>query len=155
MSKCSAQCGWRRAGGAVLLEVILAMSIFFAAAAVIVSGMTACVRSARSLKTEARAANLAVTLLSEIQMGLVPADDDGPNEYDDDEDMQGWTWQIVTSDIQETVDIGSLKQVEIIITSPDGKYVYRLVQLMPAGDEEQPESEYVRRDSLRTSWSSQ
>jgi len=122
------------AQAAVLLEVIIALSLFVAAAGVVIGGLSACVLSVRRLRVQARAADLAVTLLSEIQMGLVPATDDGPNEYEDDEDLADWTWQVIATPAEEVAGAAPMKQVQVVITNTPGNHVYRLYQLM--GDEE-------------------
>jgi len=126
----------------VLLEVIFAVTLFVAAGAVILGGLNACIRTARDLRLEARGTDLAVTLLSEIQMGLIPAEDDGPTEYEaqEDESLAGWTWQIVTSPFIEesSLEGAALKRVEIVIANAEQNFICRLVQLMPEEDLAEP-----------------
>lgn len=120
----------RRAGRAVaLMEVIFALVLFTGGAATILTGMQASTAAVGALRTQAVATDLTVTLLSEIRMGLVPAEDDGPNEYE--EPYEGWTWEIVTSELLDVIQEPVMKHVEIVIISPEGRCTSRLVFLMP------------------------
>ena len=123
-----------RPRAAVLLEVVLAMTLFTAAAATVLGALTACSRSAGRLRTEAVGENLAVTLLSEIQMGLVPAQDDGPYEYE--EPYEGWTWELVTSEFQGVIAGQEMTRAEIIIANASQAYLRRLTVLMPSAGED-------------------
>lgn len=121
----------RRGKGVMLLEVVLALALFFVTAGVIFGGLDASIGALRRLRLEAQAADLAVTLLSEIQMGLVPAADDGPNSYPEAEALKDWTWQIVTAPAEQTVEGPPFKQVRIVIVNTARGYTYRLGRLMP------------------------
>ena len=126
----------RRRDGAVLLEVVLALILFFGASLVLLSALNASLRTAQRVSLEAQAADLAVTLMSEIQMGLVAPSDDGPNDYgEEDESLAGWTWEIVTDPVEDEapeLELPQLLEVEIIIRNDAEHYAYRLAQLMPA-----------------------
>lgn len=119
----------------MLLEVIFAVALFSAAAAIVIGGLSACLRVNRDLRTESTAADLAVTLLSQIQMGTVPATDDGPAEYP--EPQQDWSWQIVTADVDtQNPDAPPLTLVTILITRKGdddhpGGYTFTLAQQLP------------------------
>jgi len=117
--------------GVVLLEVVLALSLFFAAALVILAAVNSSLRTAQRVQMEAQASDLAVTLLSEVQMGLVPLTNDGPNEYEE-EALVGWTWEIVVTPEDEQPDpmIAPLLAVEVIIRNDFAGLDFRLVQLM-------------------------
>jgi hypothetical protein len=65
----------------VLLEVVIALALFFGAAVVVLVGLHSSVVAARKLRLEARGADLAVTLLSELQMGQLAVEDAGPDAY--------------------------------------------------------------------------
>lgn len=120
-----------RAGrGLVLVEVVLAVTLFFCGALVVLTGLSASLQTAIRVRTEADAADLAVTLLSEIQMGLLPLVDDGPNEYEEEE-LAHWTWEIVTSDVETRTEAPPLVRVEILIRNAREDCTYRLVQLFP------------------------
>jgi len=133
----------------VLLEVVIALSFFFGAAVVVLIGLHSSIIAARNLRLEARGADLAVSLLSELQMGQLAIEDAGPDAYDsqEDESLADWTWQVVTTDLAED-DIQlqtaqTMKRVEIIITNTRQGFTYNLVHLFPseggtAGAAEEP-----------------
>src|SRR6188474_1162503 len=56
--------------GSVLLEVVLAIVLFAAAAAVVGMALKASIDGAQRLRLSTHAGNLAVTVISELQMGL-------------------------------------------------------------------------------------
>ena len=131
----------QRRAGVVLLEVIFALSLFAAAAAVISSSFSACASSAGRLRLQAVADDLAVTLLSEMQLGLVEPVDDGP--YDFEDPYEDWSWEIVTSSMNDVIDIDGpvMMRVEIVIRHSGGECVRRLTTLVPdtLDEGEQPE----------------
>ena len=116
----------------VLLEVVLSLSLFFGAAMVILSGLNSALRTAQRVQVEAEAADLAVSMLSEIQMGLVPPKDDGPNPYEG-EYLRDWTWEIVTETYDEPnpeLPLPEFLRVEVVIRNEATGYVYRISELM-------------------------
>jgi hypothetical protein len=125
-----------RPRGAVLLEVVLATALFFMGALVVMGGLNIALRSIQRVQFQAEAADLAVTLLSEVQMRQVPLVDDGPKPYEED-GLTDWTWQIATLPVQQPLglDLPAAKQVEIIIRKKGTDFAYRLTELV---DEEPP-----------------
>ena len=108
--------------GMVLLEVVLAMAIFFAAALVILAGLSSSVRGVQRVQWEAQAQDLAVSLLSEVQMGLVPLVSDGPTDYEEP-DLAGWAWQIVVEPYDEPqagLELPEFSRVEVIVRHESG-----------------------------------
>jgi hypothetical protein len=111
--------------GAVLVEVVLALALFVAAAAVISGGMSASMDSVERLRLNAHASDLAVTVVSELQMGTLAADGTGPQEFD--LPFEDWTWEV----LQAPVDDGAaeetrLTHVEVIIRHRASSLVHRL-----------------------------
>jgi len=117
-----------RQRGAILLEVVLALSLFFMTATFVLTGLNAAIRSVSQAKLEAQGADLAVTVLSQVQMGLYDLVDTGPEAFDQ-EDLEAWTWQIVVGDLQDRQDLPQLKQVEVIIIHETG-YTRRLAYFL-------------------------
>ena len=116
------------ARGAVLLEVILSLALFVATSGVVLGSLSACVRAAQTIRLEAEGADLAVTQLSQIQMGLLPLQDAGPETCDPPWDA--WSWQVsVTSVLDNGEDMG-LKKVEVAVTQVDQGFTYRLTALV-------------------------
>ena len=119
----------------MLLEVIFAIALFAAAAGTIIGAFTASLRATRQMRLQTGAVDRAVTLLSEMQMGLVQPIDDGPTDYEEPD--QDWSWQVVTSDLDaQSLDAPAMTQVQILITyKPDG-YTYSLFHVVPSDGEE-------------------
>jgi hypothetical protein len=110
-------------GGAVLFEVVLALVLFAAAAAIIGGGFKAAIESLDRQRLQAHAADLAVSIMSELQMGLRSLADPGPQEFD--EPFAEWTWEITSTTIGET-DADAPTQVEIIIRREEPPITLRL-----------------------------
>jgi hypothetical protein len=126
-----------RRSGAILLEVVMALTLFFITAAVVTGSMNVSLSAARNMKNDATAEDLAVTKLSELQMGVLPVVDAGPNSFaDEDPNLDGWTWQVTTRELDEqTIDQGpQLKRVEIAVCHGPTCTVRRLVAILPASD---------------------
>jgi len=123
LSRAAAGRGGHRA--ALLLEVVLALTVFVGMALAVLGGLSTSVKSARTVGLEAQAADLAVTLLSELQLGLVPIEDAGPEGYED-ETLEEWTWEVVIDPI--TTELAELEatRVEITIRNTACNYTYRL-----------------------------
>ena len=132
--------GWVARGtecGAVLLEVVLALVLFVAAAAVISGGLHASIESVERLKLSAHAADLAVSVLSELQMGARSTDMLGPEPFE--EPFADWTWEIQLLPVDESEDTDmstttSLTKVEVIIRHETPPVTYRLTQVVRLGE---------------------
>jgi len=125
---------WRRTRSArlraaVLLEVVLALAIFVGMAMAVLGGLSTSVRSARHVGLEARAADLAVTLLSEMELGLVAVEDAGPESYED-EALQDWTWEVVVSPLTSELPDLDVTRVEVIIRNAPFGYTFRTYRLL-------------------------
>ena len=123
--------------GAVLLEVVLALVLFAAAAAVIGAGLSASIDRVERLKLNAHAADLAVSVLSELQMGSKVLSHEGPEAFE--APFEGWTWQAqaeVTTD-EKVRDTGRTKKVEVIIRHEDPPVVHRLCQVIRLPEKEE------------------
>lgn len=104
----------RSRSASVLLEVVLALSLFLLAATVITGGLNAAVQEVERLRLNVHASNLAISLLSELQMGIKPVDSAGPEIFE--APFQMWTWQIEVSSAEETAETGlPLRSVEVIV----------------------------------------
>lgn len=121
------------ARAAVLLEIVFAITLLTAAAGTILSAFDASIHSLGRLRLQGQASDLAVTLLSQVQMGDLPAADDGPNQYE--EPLEEWSWEIVAEDLPEPIEGAVMKKVRIIVSNTVEDYTYELAYLV-AGDEE-------------------
>lgn len=109
-----------RSRGALLLEVLIGLAIFVVTALFVLSGLSSSVAAVSHTDRLSMASDLLVTLDSEIQMGLHELVTTGPETYDTgdelrDEQLQGWTWEIIVEKPQDLPDIENLNYVEMII----------------------------------------
>ena len=131
------------AAGMVLLEVVLATALFSMTALVVLAGMQSCFRSVGRMRVEAQAADLAITKTTEVHVGLLPPEDDGPNEYEEDETLIDWTWEIITEELEidlET-DAPPMIRVQVIVTHTPSNYNYSTQFLVPTPPETEDEEE--------------
>ena len=118
-----------RARGAVLFEVVLALVLFAAAAAIISGGLNASLNSVERMRLNAHAGNLAVSVLSELQMGVRSLDMAGPESFE--APFEEWTWELAaTAQPAEGDEEDPPTLVEVIIRHEDPPVVYRLSQII-------------------------
>ena len=123
--------------GAVLLEVVLALVLVAGAAAVVGAGLSASIDRVERLKLNAHAADLAVSVMSELQMGSKVLSQEGPESFE--APFEGWTWEAAGEVTDEKVrDTGRTKKVEVVIRHEDPAVVHRLCQVirLPETEEE-------------------
>lgn len=125
--------------GAVLLEVLLALGLFVFAAAVVSSGLSTAVDRTLRLRAQTHALDLAVSVFSELEMGLRPLAAAGPEPFE--APFERWTWEIATVPYTlGTENRAGLQQVTVVVRSESPPTVHRLTGLLlppPAGTLEQ------------------
>ncbi len=115
--------------GVVLLEVILALALFAATAAIVTTGINSSIKAVERLRLGAHATDLAITVNSEIQLGDKPATVTEPEPFT--EPFTNWTWQVVSS-AEAPIDPGdSFQHVEVVIRHIDPPYVFRFGEILP------------------------
>ena len=113
----------------MLLEVVLALSLFVLAATVITGGLNASVQEVERLRLNVHASNLATSVLSEMQMGIKGVDSAGPERFEAPFEM--WTWQIEVSPLEDTAEVAvPLRSVEVIVRHQSRPLVRRLTQFL-------------------------
>lgn len=116
----------------MLLEVVLALVLFVAAAAVIGGAIHASINSVDRLRLNTHALNLAVTVLSELQMGIRSVQTPGPEAFR--EPFENWTWELQSEAVQSEIgEASSLTKVEVIIRHKQEPVVHRLSQIVRLG----------------------
>jgi hypothetical protein len=134
-----------RQGGAVLLEVIIALALFVGAAAVFTSGLSSSLDAIERLRLNAHAADLGVTVLSELQIGIKTLALTGPQPFDPPE--EGWTWDVVSMPLSVDSENGSLfRKIEVVIRHDRPELVHRVGQVLRLGTA-QPAPEYGSNES--------
>ncbi|MCX5682147.1 MAG: hypothetical protein NT049_00460 [Planctomycetota bacterium] len=116
-----------------LLEVVLALALFFGIAVTILGGLNFCMRATTQVREEAQAADLAVTVLSYVQMGVLDPADAGPTPCEDP--FGDWTWQTTVATFEASVPGLEMTQIEITVKNTIDGYSYRLYELLPSGEE--------------------
>jgi type II secretory pathway pseudopilin PulG len=124
--------GTRRDRGAVLLEVLLALGLFVFAAAVVSSGLNAAVDRTLRLRAQTHALDLAVSVLSEIELGLRPGVAGGPEPFEPP--FEQWTWELeAVPQSFGTDDLSGLQQVTVIVRGGEPPAVQRLATIVSVG----------------------
>ena len=118
--------------GAVLLEVVLALALLLFAIGVVNSGLQASVDAVDRMKANAQAMNLAVSVISEVQMGLVPMESAEAQPFL--EPFGDWTYEIQAENFCDSL-LGQTRpiKVEVIVRHTTKPYVRRVAQVMPPG----------------------
>ena len=115
--------------GSVLLEVILALALFVLAATIVTSGMSTSADNLVRQRLNTHAANLAATVLAELQLGLRSTAAAGEQPFD--EPFEKWTAELaVTPTETETGEASGLLRVEVIVRHSESELVRRLVQVI-------------------------
>lgn len=117
--------------GAVLLEVVLALVLFVAAASVLSVAMSSSLDALERQKRQLHATNLAVSLFSELQMGLRPLSPAGPEPFKPP--FAAWSWQLVVGSTEDEVGQGTgLVRAELVLRHEDSATTYRSCQILSA-----------------------
>ena len=115
--------------GTALLEVILALTLFVGAAAIVTSGMNASSGSLDRQRLNTHAGNLAATVLAEIQLGIRSTSEVGEQPFAAPFDK--WTAELsITPTETETGEASGLLRVEVIIRHAESTLVRRLAQVI-------------------------
>lgn len=127
----------RRRAGSVLLEVVIAASLFFIAGIFVMDGLNSAIRGVSTIKLEAEAMDLAVTTFSEVQMGLTPLQSVGPVGVAFS-GAEGWTYELVVSGLEDALDMPQLKKLEIIVRNEEKGFTHRTTHLVWDNPNPQP-----------------
>lgn len=118
-----------RIKGTALLEVILALALFVVAAAIVTSGMSASTENLDRQRRHTHAANLAATVLAEIQLGIRTTSEAGEQPFA--APFEQWTSElIITPTETESGEASGLLRVEVVIRHQDSALVRRLAQII-------------------------
>lgn len=115
--------------GAVLLEVVLALVLFVGAATIIGTGLNASADGVERLRLSVHGANLAASVIAELQMGVRTLADTGPEPFD--RPFNDWVYEIHSTPIQSALaETTGLIRVEAIARHEESGYVHRLGQTL-------------------------
>lgn len=118
--------GYRNAS--ILLEVVLALALFVGAATVVTAGINASIQAVERVRLQTHAANLAISIMSELQMRARPLASAGPESFE--APFQDWLYRVAASQADESAGEGdSVRPVEVIVWNPHENVTHRLTQL--------------------------
>lgn len=115
--------------GAVLMEVVIAISLFFVAGIFVMDGLNSAIRGVNTIRLEADAADLAVTTLSEVQMGLTPLESVGPVGVAH-AGAEGWTYELVVEPLEDLLDLPQLKKLQVVVRNEANDFTLRTTHLV-------------------------
>jgi type II secretion system protein I len=119
--------------GTALLEVLLALALFVVAAAIVTSGMSASTDNLDRQRRNTHAANLAASVLAEIQLGIRSTAEAGEQPFNPP--FEQWTAELVVTPTEtEAGEASGLLRVEVIIRHKDSALVRRLAQVIRVPD---------------------
>ncbi|MFW6154993.1 MAG: hypothetical protein ACOC95_07250 [Planctomycetota bacterium] len=90
----------RRRAGVILLEVVLSLALLAATVTTVAAALNRCHASANRLDLRGRTTDLAVTLRSEVMLGLIEPVETDPIAYED-ETLADWTWRLNVEPLDE------------------------------------------------------
>lgn len=122
----------RLQNASVLLEVVLALALFIGAATVISAGISASVDAVHRVRLQTHAANLAISLMSEIKIGARPLVAIGPENLE--APFQEWLYRIDLSADETASEFNSTRAVEVIVWHTQENVVHRVTQHFRASE---------------------
>lgn len=112
----------------VLLEVVLALALFIGAATVISAGISASVDAVERVRLQTHAANLAISIMSEIKIGARPLAAVGPESLE--APFQDWLYRVNLNAGEAAVaENASTRAVEVLVWHTQENAVHRITQL--------------------------
>jgi len=126
------RCGFisRRNRGSLLFEVVLALALFATAVVVVTGGLNAAMRGVERARLNAHAVDLAVSVISELQIGVRPFMGAGPEPFE--APFEQWNWEIQLTPMDGSQEkISGLTKAQVIIRHEDPPVTYRLTEVVP------------------------
>ncbi|HVK57651.1 MAG TPA: hypothetical protein VM735_02640 [Candidatus Kapabacteria bacterium] len=117
----------------VLLEVVLALALFIGAATVISAGISASVDAVHRVRLQTHAANLAISIMSELKIGARPLAAVGPENLE--VPFDAWLYRVNLNASDTAVsESDSTRTVEVIVWHTQENVVHRVTQLFRASE---------------------
>jgi len=124
--------------GAALLEVLIALALFVAAAAVVTGALNSSLESLERQKLGTHAVNLATSVMAEIQLGIRVPGGEGRRPFE--APFQDWTWEASLLPVENATgaagttgtSAGSTR-VEVVVRHMTAPVVQRLAQVIRIG----------------------
>lgn len=121
--------GGARGSGGALLEVLLALALFVAAAAVVTSALNAALASLERQRLNTQAINLVSSMMAEIQLGIRPATAEARRPMV--KPYEEWTSEVLLASVgNDSFDADSPRQIEVVVRHENPSMVLRLAQVI-------------------------
>ena len=121
--------------GAALLEVLIALAIFVAAAAIVTGALNSSLESLERQRLGTHAVNLATSVMAEIQLGIRVPGGEGRRPFD--APFQDWTWEASLLPVEDAIGTtgatGGSTRVEVVVRHKTAPVVRRLAQIIRVG----------------------
>jgi type II secretion system protein I len=115
--------------GVALLEVLIALALFVAAAAVVTTALNSSLESLERQRTTSVGLQLAASVMAELQLGIRSPSGEGRRPLEIP--FQDWTWETAVSPVESGGEVASnLNRVEVIIRNQNSPVVQRLAQVI-------------------------
>lgn len=115
--------------GAALLEVLLALALFVAAAAVVTSALNSALASLERQRLSTQAINLATSLMAEIQLGIRPAAAEARRPMA--KPYEEWSTEIrLEAAGNDSFNSANPNQIEVVVRHENPAWVQRLAQVI-------------------------
>ena len=127
--------------GAALLEVLIALALFVAAAAVVTGALNSSLESLERQKLGTHADNLTTSVMAEIQLGIRVPGGEGRRPFE--APFQDWTWEASLLPVENAISATSATgatgttagstRVEVVVRHMTAPVVQRLAQVIRIG----------------------
>lgn len=127
--------------GAALLEVLIALALFVAAAAVVTGALNSSLESLERQKLGTHAVNLTTSVMAEIQLGIRVPGGEGRRPFE--APFQDWTWEASLLPVENAISATSATgatgttagstRVEVVVRHMTAPVVQRLAQVIRIG----------------------
>jgi type II secretory pathway pseudopilin PulG len=121
--------------GAALLEVLIALALFVAAAAVVTGALNSSLESLERQKLGTHAVNLASSVMAEIQLGIRVPGGEGRRPFE--APFQDWTWEASLLPVENATGAAGTTagstRVEVVVRHMTAPVVQRLAQVIRIG----------------------
>ncbi len=134
------------ARGAVLLEVVLALTLFVIAAMVILGAVNTSFDVAGSLERRAQAVDRAVTILSLLQAEQIDLNDPDAAGGEFDPPFEDWSYALEVDEPLDALEGPVMQTITITVTHRPDQYRYALTQMFAAPGEGDENVEIVEED---------
>ena len=150
-------CRGRKENGGVLLEVLMALALIVGASAVVTGGLQSAITSVDRMRNDVQGVNLAITVLSQIQMGIIPIESVESEDFESP--FEGWSYDIVVEEVEDmnmSLNMNGsgesngveLVKVQVAIRKPDGDVIKRMTQLLQNSETDSELNSYSTSSSI-------